>query len=66
MIVTVQLLFSAGQALILMEGINFASLTVVLMHIVFLGRLIHLKLSGVLRTTMVTVQLLFIQDKHER
>ena len=59
MIVTVQLLFSTGQACILTEGTNLASLTVVLMLIVFLARLSYLKLFIALRATMVTVQLLF-------
>ena len=46
-----------GQAQILIEVINFAAFAVVLMLIVCLAGLIHLRLSGVLRTMMVMVQL---------
>ena len=48
----VRLLFGTGQTWILSEGINFAILNDVLMLIECFARLIHLRFSGALRTTV--------------
>ena len=50
----------------LIEGINFAAFTVVLMLIVCLDELINLRFSGALRTIVDQCKCCSVQDKHDQ